>query len=351
MPSVLKQFVEKATGSRKDKFQLTRLRLTGIYAALLLGVLIISGVITHSVFSSRLEHRFLLHGRPTFVPPPQVLQIGREARDQVRQELITSMILVNGMLFIGAVGLSYFLAGITLRPIKQAYEQQRRFLSDASHELRTPLAILQTDLENERDNTKASAQEKEASQSHLEEVQRMGKIVKDLLLISRLDGEGQLATPREVVDLKEIVTVAVQRLQGYAAKHKIKIIVSPMTRENSITVIANQGHLLQAVTNLIKNGIDYNKPDGNVVVSLRPNKNGVDITVSDTGIGIAEEEIPKLFDRFYRVDKSRTRAVGGSGLGLSIVQAIAHTYGGSVSVISSTSTGTIVRFSIPLASK
>ena len=347
MPNVLPQFAEKVIGLRNNQFQLTRLRLTAIYAVLLFTVLLISGLITHSVFSSRLEHRVSFRGRP-FLPPPQILQIDREARDQVRQELITSMILVNGTLFIGAVGLSYILAGLTLRPIKEAYERQRRFLSDASHELRTPLAILQTELENELDNTKASNGEKENSQSHLEEVQRMSTIVKDLLLISRLDGEDQLSTPKEIVDLKEIITVAVKRLQQYAAKHKIKIISSPLTRTTPLTVTANREHLLQAITNIIKNGIDYNQPEGKVTISLKPNKNSVDITVSDTGIGIAEAEIPKLFDRFYRVDQSRSRQMGGSGLGLSIVQSVILELNGTVHISSHLGKGTTVTLTFPL---
>ncbi|MBI1833479.1 MAG: ATP-binding protein [Candidatus Andersenbacteria bacterium] len=347
MPNELKQFAEKVTGLRNDKFQLTRLRLTGIYAVLLLAVLVISAITTHSVFSNRLEARMFFRGRP-LPPPPQILEIGQEARAQARQELITSMILVNGTLFIGAVGLSYILAGLTLRPIKQAYEQQRRFLSDASHELRTPLAILQTDLENELDNTKASTEEKENAQSHLEEVQRMGRIVKDLLLISRLDGENQLSTSKEAIDLNEIVTATVKRLQGYATKHNIKVISSPVTHELPVMVTANKEHILQAISNLIKNGIDHNKPNGNVVVSLRPNKTSVDIIVSDTGIGIAEEEIPKLFDRFYRVDQSRSREKGGSGLGLSIVQAVIHNYGGSVNISSKPGEGTTVTLTLPI---
>ncbi len=347
MLNEFKQFAEKVIGSRNDKFQLTRLRLTGMYAVLLLAVLAISGVTTHSVFSNRLEQRMFFRGQ-AFLPPPQILEIGREARAQARQELITSMILVNGTLFIGAVGLSYILAGLTLRPIKKAYEGQRRFLSDASHELRTPLAILQTDLENERDSKKASSQEKENARSHLEEVQRMGKIVKDLLLISRFDSQGQKSTSKEPIDLKDIITSAAKRLQGYAEKRNVKIIVSPMTKETSLTVKGNKEHLLQAVSNLIKNGIDYNKADGNVVISLKNNNNHASITVTDTGIGIVEEEIPKLFDRFYRVDQSRSREIGGSGLGLSIVQSVIHKAGGSVSINSTPGEGTTVTLTLPL---
>ncbi len=345
MQNVLKQFVEKVTELRRNQFYLTRLRLTAIYAVLLLIILFISSVITHSLFSSRLEYRF--RGRP-FLPPPQIVQIEGDFRNQVREELVMSLFLVNGVLFFGAVGLSYVLAGVTLLPIQEAYERQRRFLSDASHELRTPLAILQTDLENELGNSKIGKQEKENVRSHLEEVERMGAIVKDLLLISRLDGSENVHAIKESVDLLEIVGASVVRLQGYANKQSVTLSLSAVHGQVPIIVHAHKEHVLQAICNLIKNGIDYNKKDGSVVVSLTHDQKEAIVTVSDTGIGISQDDIPKLFDRFYRVDQSRTREIGGSGLGLSIVQSVAHTYGGTVSVESVPEIGTKVALSLPL---
>src|SRR3989344_2549029 len=344
MQSVLKQFEEKGTALLSGLFSKARIELTLIYAVILLFILGISSVITYSLFSNRLNIRWAEYHRP-----PRLEEITDiNFPDEARSELALSLFIVNGVLITGAIGLSYILAGITLQPIQQTYNRQRRFLSDASHELRTPLAILQTDLENELDNTKASTQEKENSQSHLEEVRRMGKIVKDLLLISRLDGENQLSTPKDVVDLEEIVAIATKRLEGYARKHEVKIFSSPITRETPLVVIGNKEHLLQAVTNLIKNGIDYNNPNGKVLLSLKHDQKTAVVTVSDTGIGIAEEEIPKLFDRFYRVDQSRSREMGGSGLGLSIVQSVVHSYGGTVHISSKPGEGTTITLTFPL---
>ena len=347
MLNELKQFAEKVTGLRNNQFHLTRLKLTAIYAGLLFVVFLFSGLVTHSVFTGRLEHRAIFRGR-SFSPPPHVIEIGREARQQVRRELATSIFLVNGTLFVGSVGLSYFLAGLTLKPIQRMYNKQRQFMGDASHELRTPLAILQTDLENELANPKLKKPERENLKSHLEEVKQMGGIVKDLLLISRLDNHEVSRAKKENIDLSELVAEAVNRLKGYADAHKVQLVVSPSNNQKKITARANKEHLLQAVSNVIKNGIDYNKPEGTVKVSLEQDQEQVIISVADTGIGIDQDEIPKLFDRFYRVDQSRTREAGGSGLGLSIVQSILHTYDGKVAIESRPGKGTTVKISLPI---
>ncbi len=346
MQDVLKQFAAKVTGSHKsNQFHAARIRLTVLYAILLLIILAISSFSTHSFFSSRLESN--LHNRPLFPPAPN-LQIDTLARNQVRQELSFSLWMTNGILFIGAVGLSYWLAGITLRPIQAAYDRQRTFLSDASHELRTPLAVLQLDLENELSRPHLNQELKTELTSHLEEVKRMGKIVNDLLLISRLDNDNPASPPATTVDLTHAITTAISRLTTYANKRQIKLITS--LAPDPISVTGHYEHLLQALTNVIKNGIDYNKPNGQVVVNLIQQNHNALITITDTGIGISDTVIPHLFDRFYRADQSRSRAAGGSGLGLSIVQSIIQSYNGSVHITSRLNQGTTVTISLPLAS-
>jgi signal transduction histidine kinase len=343
MPNVLKQFGEKATGLPSgNQFHQARLRLTLVYALLLLAILFISSGITYSLFSSRLERRFRGHHFPP--PPPEFIESGFP--DQARAELVTSLLIVNGVLFIAGVGVSYWLAGITLRPIQQTYDRQRQFLSDASHELRTPLAILQTDLENELADKKTSVPTKDNARSHLEEVGRMSHLVKDLLLISRLDAYEKTSVPLENVDLTEIGATAVERMKRYATKQNIKLALSPPPK-SPLTIRANREHILQALTNLIKNGIDYNKKGGGVTVTVAPAETMATVNITDTGIGIPQAEIPKLFDRFYRTDKSRSRQVGGNGLGLAIVQSIAHTYGGAVTIVSTVAQGTTVTLSLP----
>lgn len=349
MQNVLKQFEEKGTALLSGQFSRARIELTLIYAVILLFVLMVSSVITYSRFSTRIDLRWAAHRiliqQPIQLPPPP-FDPEQNFPDEARTELALSLFLVNGVLIVGGIGLSYILAGITLQPIQQAYEKQRRFLSDASHELRTPLAIMQTDLENELADKKISANAKEQAQSHLEEVGRMSAIVKDLLLISRLDRETNKDVSSQLVDFSAIATGVITRLAPYAEKHSITLISK--LPELPVMILAHPEHLSQAVMNLVKNAIDYNKKDGSVTVSLTIEKNVATLVVQDTGVGIPKKDLGKIFDRFYRADESRTRATGGSGLGLSIVQSIAKTYNGNISIQSDEKTGTHARLSFPL---
>lgn len=345
MQNALKQFEEKDTALLSGQFSRARLELTIVYAVILAIILGISSIIIYSFFSHRLDLR--MAQRHILVPPPlYVIDPDLTFPDAARSDLAVSLFLVNGILFAGAIGLSYILAGITLQPIQNAYNKQKQFLSDASHELRTPLAILQTDLENELADAKQGSEAHQQIESHLEEVGRMGAIVKDLLLISRLDTETK-QTKTEDVSLTTVAQDATERLMPYAKKRNIHLSFTENSLENDI-VRANTEHILQALTNLIKNGIDYNNEHGTVVVAVEKTKDQAVVTVTDVGVGIPKKELDHVFDRFYRVEKSRTRQTGGSGLGLSIVQSIAHTYRGTITLSNNSPTGIIARLSFPI---
>ncbi len=347
MHHALKQFEEKVTALRNNQFQLARLRLTGIYAVLLFTILLISSVITHSLFASRLEYRMRV--RPLF-PPDPVPQFDRglALRTEAQEELVGSLYMVNGVLFATAIGLGYVLAGITLKPIQKSYNQQKRFLSDASHELRTPIAILQTNLENELSDAKSDSQKKQIT-SHLEEVKRMGTIVQDLLLLSRLDSEHSHTQHTEHVHVHDLLQTATDRLSSYAKKHQVTLTYTSES-DSSITILGNKEHLLQAITNITKNAIEYSNTDGKVTIeSARKDQHAI-ITITDTGSGIPQEDLSKIFDRFYRVDKSRSRSKGGSGLGLPIAKLIVEAHGGTISLTSALEHGTTATISLPISS-
>lgn len=345
MRNILKRSGAKDTDLFSYQFRRSRLILTIIYVAILAVILFSSATITRSIFSERLNERF--HSfqdysgtRPEHMPAPP------NAED-VRGDLLQVTIIVNGLLLLVAGGLSYLLAGITLRPIQLAYNRQRQFLSDASHELRTPLAILQTDLENERATTKVSATQK-AIESHLEEVARMGHLVADLLTLSRLsDGkkDGQKMLP---VDLASTVKISVDRLQSVAKKHGVTLALSKDNLQEILVLSQNDDVLMEAVTNVIHNAIVYNREGGRVDVSVGIQGRSATVKVEDTGVGIAEGEIKKVFDRFYRSEKSRSRQTGGSGLGLSIVQSIMRTLDGSITIASELGKGTVALLTFPI---
>lgn len=344
MPNVFKPFGEKATDSFNQQFRRSRLILTLLYVAILAIILTISGGVTRQVFSQRLVARFhpytiTIIERPERMPPIPAV-------DDVRADLLQSLLLVNELLLVIAGLLSYWLAGITLRPIQTAYEKQRRFLSDASHELRTPLTILQTDLENEAHQAKTD-EERHAIQSHLEEVQRMTRLVNDLLTLSRLADQPPQTEALEVVDLTSLLNACVTRLTPLAEKHHVHLLLTPTSSPIPVAT-PNEDLLVQAFTNVLHNAILYNKEEGDVEISIKEEANTAVITIHDTGIGMNPHDLQRVFDRFYRADKSRSRRLGGSGLGLSIVQSILHRIHGSITMESAPNQGTTITLALPI---
>lgn len=215
---------------------------------------------------------------------------------------------------------------------------RRDFVAAASHELKTPAAAIQAaaetvlvalddDLEVARDFT----------QRVYQQATRLARIVADLLDLSRLEG-GELDTAD--VDLREVVADEVARL-GKIARH-VEVDAAPVHVQGSVTDLA------LAVRNLLDNAVRYTARDGRIVVRVEPETGGVAVTVADDGVGIPSGDLPRIFERFYRVDEARSRATGGTGLGLAIVKHVAEQHGGSVSVESRIGEGSTFRLRIPL---
>lgn len=348
MPNVFKPSGAKVTDSSSRRFWNARTQLTLAYTAILAVMLLVASSISYSAFSAQLRHRFE-NAPPNPLNQPIPLQIdGRPSPrpEDVLRDLVTTLLIVNSLLLVLAMILSYWLAGVTLEPIEEAYHRQRRFLSDASHELRTPLAILQADTENALANTRISTAEKERALSTLEEIQRMSSIVKDLLTLSRLDETEFIKTTLEPINIQPTLSKLIERFQPLATQRNIKLkFTAP--KEEHLTIRASEELLTQSLGNVIKNAIQYNQPNGSVVVELASVQKHVVITIRDTGIGMASEDVDKVFERFYRVDKSRSRETGGSGLGLAIVQASIQQLHGSIEVKSALNVGTTVTLTFP----
>ncbi len=339
MPNVLKPSGAKGIGSNKNRFDRAHVRLTLLYVGILAATLFLSSAITYSAFSQKVNSRFNRMARPPIIELPDGTFLVPTPRD-VRDDLIWSLILVNSVLLtIGGV-FSYWFAGITLEPIEAAYDRQRRFLSDASHELRTPLSILQTTMENQI----TAGHEKTKDQ--LEEVERMGRLVSDLLTLSRLDEERPLQ--KIAIPITAVLREAIGQLCVFAEQSRVHTKESFDADTKSLTVFADHELLLRALTNIIKNAIVYNRENGLVTIIAKKEKEDIRITVQDTGIGIAPDEREKIFDRFYRGDTSRSRATGGSGLGLSIVKSIIRGMNGSITIKSIVGEGTEVSVILPI---
>ena len=205
-------------------------------------------------------------------------------------------------------------------------EVRRRFVSDASHELKTPLASIRllTDSILQNDNIDPETV-REFVGDIGEEAERLQRITEKLLALTRLDA----GAPAEIetVDVGAVVRRAEHMLEPLARAAGVEVI---LTLEPGLLIRCTGDDLYQIVFNLMENGVKYNLPGGRVFVTDKGSEDQVILTVEDTGVGIPEEDIGKVFDRFYRVDKARSRAAGGTGLGLSIVQDTVRRYGGTV---------------------
>ncbi len=343
MQKELKPSGVKDTNSFNKRFQHSILKLTFIYVIILASILFVSSSVLYSVFSSKLESRF----RTTNGVEIEIIhRQGIPNPDDVRDDLINLLVLVNGFLLLIAGTLSYRLAEWTLNPLKKSYERERSFLADASHELRTPLSILKAEFENELIDSKKNPRKIVKIESNLEEVNRMSNLVNDLLTISRLsENETKSDETYSKINILEEIESTTRRLKQLADTQNVLISTSLPT--HPIIIKSNKTLLENILLNCIKNSIIYNRPGGDISVALKDNNDTVKIIIKDSGIGISKDNLDKIFDRFYRVDKSRSRQTGGSGLGLSIVKSSIDKLCGTIDIESEVGVGTKITLSIP----
>ncbi|MBL7999432.1 MAG: HAMP domain-containing protein, partial [Candidatus Kapabacteria bacterium] len=228
--------------------------------------------------------------------------------------------------------------------LESSFAQIRQFTSDASHELRTPLAILMGELELILRRPRTPDDYQQAISSALEEVVRLSKVVESLLDISRAE-TGQVHLQLDLMNISKLTEDVCEDLEIIAAEKQIamKYEIQPFA-----TIVGDQARLHQVLLNVIDNAIKYTREGGSVGVKLWVENTQTLISVSDTGIGIPADDIPHIFDRFYRVDKSRTRYdVPGTGLGLSIVKWIVEAHKGTITAASTENKGTVITITLP----
>ncbi len=210
--------------------------------------------------------------------------------------------------------------------LDKVFQAQKHFVADASHELRSPLTVIRGNLDLLKRHI--SEEDRRESLRAIEtETARMAKVTNDLLALAELES-GQ-PVKQEKVALKDIVLEELKRTQHMAGNRKIII-----GSQENLEVMGDTDRLGQILGNLVDNAIRYTPDGGTITLSLFRDGEWARLEVADTGIGIAPEHLPHLFDRFYRVDKARSRVSGGTGLGLSIVKGIAEHHGGRVTVTS-----------------
>lgn len=269
-----------------------------------------------------------------------------QQQDSLLSTLLVVLFIVGGVTLFGAGLGGLFLANRALIPVRQAFTRQQRFIADASHELRTPLTLMRADAEVLlRGSKQIAVEDAQLLEDIVAEAKHMSVLATSMLTLARMDARPE-HREHEVISLPSLARQGVQRVHAFAEQ---KDIVVQCENADNAFVIGDPMQLEQAMLVLLDNAIKYNRPGGQVKVRTAVYSGQACLEVIDTGIGIAAEHLPHLGERFYRVDKARSRESGGTGLGLSIAQRVAAIHGGTLTLTSTPEMGTTVTILLPLA--
>jgi len=263
-------------------------------------------------------------------------------------EMLRNLFIVLAFVGLGGLVLAFFgslfMAERSLVPIKKSWQHQRDFVADASHELRTPLTVIETttDLLMNKGNQTIDSQIKWLDNIQAEN-KVMTKLVNDMLFLARADSEQNLLEKRDF-QLHLALLEAYIPFEAPAIQNGIQL--KPFEGD-SVNIYGDESRIKQLVAILIDNAIKHTPPGGSIQMALHDRGHTVEIVVSDTGEGISDEHIHKIFERFYRVDKARSRSNGSAGLGLSIAKYIVSEHRGEIKVESKVGAGTSFHVILP----
>jgi heavy metal sensor kinase len=320
-----------------------------------------------------------------FTPPGEIILVGRSIAPELSELRFVAFTLavVGGIiLLLGCAG-GWWIAGRAIRPIKDisatavkisagdlsqristadaeselgqlaavlnstfarldaAFVQQQQFTSDAAHELRTPVSVMLTQTQSALNRERSAAEYRETVEACQRAAQRMRRLIESLLELARLDA-GQEQLKRLKFDFSKTVNDCVLLVKPLADERSVKIHGDLAALE----CVGDSERLAQVITNLLTNAIQYNQPGGEVNVKLEAREGVALLTVSDNGQGISPEDLPRVFERFYRADKSRS--TGGNGLGLAISKAIVEAHGGTIEAASASGAGATLTVRLPI---
>lgn len=329
-------------------FNTARIKLTAWYIIILMSVSIAFSIVIYRGMSMEVE-RFAYLQRIRFerrftelgIPPPPFSD--EEIIQDMKNHVVMVLLGINGVILVVMGGLSYFLAGQTLRPIQEMVETQDRFISDASHELKTPLTAMKSSLEvYVRDPKLTLSEAKSVLKDNINEVNRLQLLSESLLTLSESDIRSSFTS----VLLDDVVKQSIRLITHSADEKQIRIHATSFT---DIAVKGDKAKLIELFVILLDNAVKYSEKNSEIFISKHVQKKGVEIHIQDEGCGIDENDLPHIFDRFYRSDSARKKQeVGGYGLGLSIAKKITEVHDGTITIASKLQKGTTVSLWIPI---
>jgi two-component system, OmpR family, sensor histidine kinase CiaH len=313
-------------------FQIARLKLTLWYLAMIMAISLSFSVAIY-VFTFSVAQ----------TPYWQLLE--NPWRDLIQPQLLTTLLILNGLIFILSGILGYLLASRTLKPIKEMLEEQNRFISDSSHELRTPLTSIKSTLEvSLRDKNLTLKEARATLRDSITEVDRLQALTDGLLQLAQYQKPPDKRL-YEQVSLTQVIGKAIEQIESQAKQKSI-----PLIRQiNEVKIEGDPQALQRLFVILLDNAIKYSPAGKPIVIAVNNKRQLALVTISDQGLGISGKDLPHIFERFHRADAARAKAAtGGYGLGLSIAINIVGAHRGSISVRSKTGSGSTFHISLPI---
>ncbi len=341
MKNILKQLEGWATHSAQSDFKKAIVTLTAYYTMGVFIVLFIFNIMVYSLFVNSIKT-----GDDKKIESPTRQDNSEELKEdetkELQDNLVNILLISDAMILIITVIVAYMSSKKTLAPLEESYKKQVRFVADAAHELRTPLAVIKAGFDVTLRQERRPEEYIKFIKESLEEVKRLTNLSNDLLLLVK--DKGREVNYNTEVFLDEICNKKADMIKPYA---DLKNITINKDIERNITIKGNDEDLTRLIINLLKNAVDYNKKDGTVLISLKKENDKVVLIIKDTGIGISREDSKHIYDRFYKVDSSRSDNSSGTGLGLAIVKEIVDGHFGSIYMDSEIGKGTVFKVILP----
>ncbi len=242
-----------------------------------------------------------------------------------------------------------YLTRLAMQPIERSFWQLKQFTADASHELRSPLTVIRTSIEDILLTCLELVELPVGRKLHrmADATTRMTRLVEDLLLLARMDGAID-PLPQYSIPLDELLQDALELLEPQFQAKEMTVKCSLIS---SLEITGDATQLLRMFSNLLENALRYTSTGGRIAMTMQRLDSSVLVTIADTGIGIAQEDMPQVFERFWRTDRARSHTVSGVGLGLAIAQSIARQHGGEISVKSQIALGSQFQVRLPIGKR
>lgn len=339
--------------STTNIFHNASLKLTSVYLVIIMLISLVFSIGIYNLSSSEIERGIRRQTGP-------IGQILRTRNNDLIEDLIleqdkavtsalnrlkANLFLINAFILLFGGLVSYYLARMTLTPIEKAHESLEQFTADASHELRTPITAMRTETEVTLTDPKLSLSlARKQLESNIEELDKLSNLADGLLQLADLENNG---LEKQDVSVLSVIESSVDRVMKNAKQKHQKILVN---KEKNGKISVNAPALTEALVTILNNAVKYSPDGSNIKVVMKRTKSLASIMIEDSGIGIKKSDIPRIFDRFYQADKSRTDSKEqGYGIGLSIAKSIVESHGGTISVKSKPRKGSTFTISIPVS--